>query len=92
LTITVDGDAETAAAVAGHLAGWLRNDGAMVIEAAIRDEAQPPYDDDWDGDPDDVSDIMIVYDSWCSSDWRMNSTIDNVILVSPQLPLFQDAV
>ena len=89
LTITVDGDADTVGPVAGHLARWLRNDGAMVIEAAMRDEAQPPYDDDWN-DGDKPTDKILAYDAWNSSDWRMGVTLDQVDLVTPQLPLFAD--
>ena len=89
LTITIDGDADTFAAVAGHLADWLRGDGAMVTEAAMRDAAAPPYDDDWN-DGDTPSDKMLAYDAWNSSDWRMNVTIDPVSVVTLQLPLFAD--
>ncbi len=60
LTITIDGDGETIEAVSKFLEIWLRNDGAMVFETALRDEAQPPYDDDWD-EGDDPTDEMLTY-------------------------------
>lgn len=90
LTISIDGDGDTADIVAGHLARWLRSTGAEVIEAALLDEAPPEYDDDWDGDPDNVSDKMIAYDAWSSSYWRMSVVVDQVESTPPQPGLFAD--
>lgn len=90
LTISIDGEGETVDIVAGHLARWLRVTAADVIEVAILNTAQPEYDDEWDGDLDNVSDKMITYDAWCSSAWRLNVAVDQVELAVSQLPLFSD--
>lgn len=90
LTISIDGEGKTVDIVAGHLARWLHASGAEVIEVAILNTAQPEYDDEWDGDPDNVSDKMITYDAWCSSAWRLNVAVDKVELSSSQLPLFPE--
>ena len=89
LIVTLDGAGETVDAVARHLADWLRRDGALMIETALRDEAYPEYDDDWD-EGDEPTEKMITYEAWNSSYWRMDVAVDQVRLVSPQLPLLPD--